>query len=913
MSERHERAMALFEVACELATAERERFLDSECSDEPKLRSHVEAMLAQDERDTPNPFDDGTGILRRLAEAEGEIVLDRVGPYRIEGLLGRGGMGVVYRAEQENPRRTVALKVLHAGTVSAASHKRFAREAQVLGRLQHPGIAQIYEAGTATDGGQSHAYIAMELIEGKPLNEAAEHARLDTRERLALIARICDAVEHAHRKGVVHRDLKPANVLVTAAGQPKVLDFGIARATDADVMATSLRTVEGQIVGTVPYMSPEQASGDPDAVDGRADVYSLGVLAYELLTGTLPLDVIGKPMLEAVRIIGEDEPTPLSGLDRSLRGDTETIVAKALSKERDRRYASPAELAADIRRFLHDETISARPPSTIYQLKKFARRHRAIVTAGAVVFVGLSIGLGVSIVSMLDARVERDAAIDARDESEAVTSFLVNTLKAANPLTGSEDTTIREVLDASVDLLIETFGKRPLTEARLQLVAGQLYNRIKDFDKSVWHLERARLIYGRELGDAHEISQRAILDLATAFRHRGEFDRAQEHLDAARVALGSDAGWKLTLNLAMWQGLLEYDQGHYQEACAIARGLLADTQRELPEDDWMIFHTLGHLGRALMESGKYVEAEEMLREQIELGLSSFMEIEPHTVLVARFDLANLYKKQGRAELAEPVLRELLDDMRARIGGHVDTMRVQGVLSATLLQLNRLEEALQLAEEVVADSMHRYGPSHQTTLLDKNILAMIHLRMGKTDRAIAIFEELVELHRDTAQDVTPMMLGSLANAYRGAGRLDEAGPLLEECVQRRIEEKGTEAAASLIAMSNLGQYYAECKRFEEADAILLQAIDTARRVLPGNSTVTGRLMQNYGFALLCADRYADAESALLEVFEWYETAGNLELAGAQAAVDNLITLYGQWGKPEMAEPWVALQAEIGKPR
>lgn len=313
----------------------------------------------------------------------------RIGSYTLIEEIGQGGMGVVYLAEQEHPRRKVALKLIQPGRTSASLLRRFEHEAEVLGRLQHPGIAQIYEAGTADTGHGPQPYFAMEFIEGRSLARYAEEQQLGTRARLELLARICDAVHHAHQKGIIHRDLKPGNILVTADGQPKVLDFGVARATDADLQTATLQTDIGQFIGTVPYMSPEQVSGDPAELDTRSDVYALGVIAYELLAGTPPYDLRQKMIHEAVRIIREETPAPLSSLNRVLRGDVETIVGKALEKEKERRYASANDLASDIRRYLADEPIVARPPSTVYQLRKFAKRNRVATVAAAAVFVTL--------------------------------------------------------------------------------------------------------------------------------------------------------------------------------------------------------------------------------------------------------------------------------------------------------------------------------------------------------------------------------------------------------------------------------------------------------------------------------------------------------------------------------------------
>jgi len=318
---------------------------------------------------------------------------DRLGEYRILGVLGEGGMGKVYLAEQANTRRSVALKVIRPGWATPALLRRFEHEAQVLGRLHHPGIAQVFEAGVHEGHGERIPFFAMECVRGRSLLEFAEAELLDVPARLDLFARVCDAVQHAHANGVVHRDLKPGNILVPADGSPKVLDFGVARITDSDVRAATLCTVQGELVGTVPYMSPEQIAGRPAELDARSDVYTLGVMLYELLTGRLPHDVRHSSIAHAARVIGEEEPARLSSANRHLRGEIQTIVGKALEKDRERRYQSARDLAEDLRRFLRDEPIAARPPSAVYQLRKLARRHKPMTAGVLATFCSLVLAL----------------------------------------------------------------------------------------------------------------------------------------------------------------------------------------------------------------------------------------------------------------------------------------------------------------------------------------------------------------------------------------------------------------------------------------------------------------------------------------------------------------------------------------
>jgi WD40 repeat protein/predicted Ser/Thr protein kinase len=410
------RVEELFDQAIDLDPARLAAFLDEQCQGDADLRAAVEKLLQLDRRAQA----DESLLCSPLAgsrprePAPPASSVPAIGRYLVVRVLGEGGMGTVYEAEQDNPRRTVALKVIRAGLTSDFLLKRFAREAQILGRLHHPGIAQVYEAGVA-DAGQP--YFVMELISGVPLDEYARLRSLTLPARLELLARVCDAVQHAHERGVIHRDLKPGNILVDETGQPKVLDFGVARAADLGLTAGGGRTEAGQLIGTLNYMSPEQASGDPAALDPRGDVYALGVILYELLAQRPPYNLEGLPLPEAARIIHEQEPSRLGAIDGHLRGDVETIVAKALEKDRARRYASAGELAADIRRHLNHEPIRARPTSALYQLRKFARRHKALV--GSVLGIGLALVAGTVVSVLYAVRADHNARVADENARQA--------------------------------------------------------------------------------------------------------------------------------------------------------------------------------------------------------------------------------------------------------------------------------------------------------------------------------------------------------------------------------------------------------------------------------------------------------------------------------------------------------------
>ncbi len=406
---RHERIVDVFVRAKALPPDQRRALLDDACSGDAGLRNEIDSLLAADEREVG--FLDSPpagGVVAAMADdGSNEIVGTRVGRYEVRRLVATGGMGAVYEAVQDHPRRIVALKVLRGGTYSRSALRRFERESELLARLRHPHIAQVYDAGVY----EGLPYFAMEFIpEARPITTYAQTEGLTTRQRLALFAAVCDAVQHGHQNGVIHRDLKPDNILVDRFGHAKVIDFGVAKATDSDLAVTTMHTDVRQLIGTLPYMSAEQVAGDPAELDTRCDVYALGVVLFELLSGRLPHELRDCSVAEAARIIREEEPAHLSSVSASLRGDLDTIVSKAIEKEKDRRYQSVGELSADVRRFLRDEPIVARRPTTLYQLRKFAKRHKGLVGGIAVAMLAMLVGTIVAVSQAVVATRARDLA-----------------------------------------------------------------------------------------------------------------------------------------------------------------------------------------------------------------------------------------------------------------------------------------------------------------------------------------------------------------------------------------------------------------------------------------------------------------------------------------------------------------------
>ncbi|MFT7463988.1 MAG: serine/threonine protein kinase [Pseudohongiellaceae bacterium] len=439
-----EQVLAIFDQVADVDMSLRPGLLDRLCADDQDLRDQVQLLLNAD-ASSPELFMEDENLLEyfeptRPREELGLRAGGRFAEFEIIGLIAEGGMGSVFRARQDQPEREVALKVLRAGLASEDLVRRFEREVAVLGKLQHRGIAAIHAAGVC-DG---VPYFAMEFVDGVPITEHG--ASLDRDGCLALVGRVCAAVSHAHEQGIVHRDLKPANILVDGFGEPRVLDFGVARLTDGTSPQTTLATSPGQILGTLAYMSPEQAMGDGFNVDGGADVYALGVILYELLAGHRPLEVERRPIPEALRMLCDVDPVLLGEIDPILRGDLEVIVAKALEKQPDRRYSSVDALADDLERARSNRPINARPPSTLYQMSRFARRHQGLMAGLAATIVTLVVGVVVSLNYAIDASEQRDVAEQATADVR-LSLYRTSLLAAMDAVELGDATAARQLLE----------------------------------------------------------------------------------------------------------------------------------------------------------------------------------------------------------------------------------------------------------------------------------------------------------------------------------------------------------------------------------------------------------------------------------------------------------------------------------
>ncbi len=761
-------------------------------------------------------------------------------------MLGEGGMGTVYEAEQDQPRRRVALKVIKPGMAGPELLRRFDLEAQALGRLQHPGIAQIYEAGTAETAFGPQPYFAMEFIEGQELPDYIKKYNPNTRARLKLVAHVCEAVHHAHQRGLIHRDLKPRNILVTERGQPKILDFGVARATDSDTQATR-QTDVGQLIGTLAYMSPEQVLADPLELDIRSDVYALGVILYETLSGQLPYNV-NKKLHEAVQVIRDEEPAKLSSINRIYRGDVETIVAKALEKDKLRRYASAADLAADIWRYLDDQPIVARPASTSYQLQKFARRHKALVAGVAAVFVVLVAGVTVSTYQAIRAtRAERQALVD-RDRAIA-----------------AEQTT-REERDRA------TAAERVATEQRDLAVAAE---KVATEQRNIAVAER----------------QRADTEAATAVAVN-EFiqgDLLSQASVAAQIRPDTKADPDLKVRTALDRAAVRIDKGF-------------DAQ---PLVEASIRQTIGDTYKAL---GLYPEAQRHLERALVLQ-DMVLAREHRDRLHTLNNLAEVYWYQGKYEQAEPLFTAALAGRRRVLG---ETSRDTLSTTTNVAALNWAQGKLPEAESFYTnalDVMRKVlGPEHPDTLLTMNNLALLYRTQNKLPQAEPLYTRALEgrskvlgvEHPDTLST-----MNNLAALYTVQGKLDQAEALFTKVLDGMGRVLGTEHPETLRSMNNLATVYLNRRKLPESEKLYSQVLETQRKVLGDQHPDTLTSMGNLAISYQNQRKFAQAEPLLVSSYEGMvqraATAPEIRPA-LEAAGQRIVQLYQNWGRPDKAAEW-----------
>ena len=819
---------------------EREAWLLEACGDDEGLLAEVRRLLASE--DEASQFLEKGDASLKIAK----MVSGKIGPYTLREPLGEGGFAEVFLAEQEEPvRRRVALKLLKPGMDSREILARFEIERQALAMMQHSGIAKIFDADISETG---RSWFAMEYVDGVSITDYCDAHRLGLRERIDLFLGVCEAIQHAHQKGVIHRDLKPSNILVgLAEGKPrtKVIDFGIAKATGGRLTEKTLFTARGMLMGTPAYMSPEQAEMSGVDIDTRSDVYSLGVLLYELLSGEPPFHprrLSEAGYAEIQRIIREEEPPRPStksttiedikkvaslrcldenALRKRLNGDLDWIVMKALEKDRTRRYATVQELMTDIGHYLRNEPVDAGPPSARYRFAKFVQRNRVGVAAGSLVLLALAVGIATTTWQWQEARAaereavterdrarkaEQDAATERdkakegqeeaakqRDRAVAVTKFLTeDLLGAAEPsaeVGKGKDVLLREVMDASSPAIGRKFSDQPEAEAKIRHTLGETFEKLGQYDKAELHMRRALDLRRRTLGDDHPDTRLSITYLGVVFLRQGKFGEAEKFLREAversrRVLNELDHAALVSITSL---GDLLQSQGQFVEAEKCHREALEARRRIRGNEDYRTLKSVGNLGLALQSQGKFVEAEPLYREALE-GFRRVFGNDSSDEMIVLTNLANLFKLQGKLAEAEKLAREAVDGLR----------RVN-------------------------------GDEHSTTLIAISNLASLLKRQDKFDKAEPLYREALKGFRRVLGDEHPDTLISIYNTgslVKAQGKFVEAEPYYREALAGFRRVFGKEHPHTLSALHLLSLLLKDQGKFIEAERLAAELLGLA---------------------------------------------------------------------------------------
>jgi len=825
MSADHEKLKrVLAEAAAKPTLADRAVYVDAACEGDSELRAKVEGLLQA--HDAAGDFLRQTIVLGEnnvVGEAPGSVI----GRYKLLEQIGEGGFGVVFMAEQIEPvNRRVALKVVKAGMDTREVLARFEAERQALALMDHPNIAHVFDAGTTKSG---RPYFVMELVRGIPVTDYCDQKQVSTIGRLQLFTKVCGAVQHAHQKGIIHRDLKPNNILVTVVdgeAVPKVIDFGVAKALGRKLTEKTLFTAFHQMVGTPAYMSPEQAELSGVDVDTRSDIYSLGVLLYELLTGVTPIDAdtLRKAGIDEVcRVIRETEPLKPStrlhalgdklsevaerrhsepaALARQVRGDLDWIVMRCLDKERQRRYATANALMDDIHRHLDNEPVSARPPGTVYRARKFIRRHRVGVAMAGGLTLALSVGLAAALVGFGQARRERDRAevgeASARAEaikSEQVTRFLQDMLEGVGPAAarGRDTTMLREILEKTEARVGKDLKDQPAVAAELQYTMARVYRALCDYDKAE-ALHRQALAMRKQLwGNEHAEVADSLQGLAHTLETHGRAPEAEPLYREALAIRGKVFGPEHPDVAASLNGLASSleSQGKFDEAVATFRKALVLRRKLYGQEHPDVATSLDGLAYTLGKAGQLAEAEKLEREALAMRRKIF--VTDHPELSSSVSaLAQILSWRGNYSEAEILFREVIEMRERLLGkGHENLSGQYRALGNVLLAQGKLAEAETTLREMLEGTERKWSDP-EVKWTGKGIMAEVAtcrewlaellLRQGKLAELLSLYREAAERGDPSAQFIAGWACD------RGIGV--EKDPLQAAAWYRKAAERG----------------------------------------------------------------------------------------------------------------------------
>jgi len=818
----------------------------------------------------------------------------QIGPYKILRVLGEGAMGLVYEAEQtETLRRRVALKVMKPGLESKEVLGRFEAERQALAVMEHPGIAKVLDAGTTEDG---VPYFAMELVRGEPLNDYADSQKLSVDKRVELFVKVCQAVQHAHQKGVIHRDLKPSNVLITerdGVAQPKVIDFGIAKAVGQRLTERTLVTQFGQAIGTPAYMSPEQAEMSGLDVDTRTDIYALGVMLYGLLVGRLPADPaeMGFPAFVSQLAMRETDPprpstrystlqgeyreaiarfraTDPRGLRRELERDLDWIVMKALEKDRNRRYETANGLASDLMRHLNDEPVRARAPSTRYRMSKFVARHKVGVAFVVVLFALLAASAVFMTVSRNRAvAAERQAKLEAT-KSVAINDFLEGMLSSADPWRKGREVRVADVLAEAANEIETAFAGQPEVEAGIRTAIGRTYRNLGLFDEAEPQLEAA-------VAASEEITGEDSPELADVLAELAELRRQQGDYDAAEAL--------------------------HREALAIRQAAYGGIHSAVAE-------SLNDIGDVLLTRGDYPGAEEYLQPALQMR-RDLLGNESWEAAESLNGLGGVYYFTGAFEDAEASFREALDINRQLSGDeHLDVAMNLNDLAMTLNALERYEEAEPLYQESLAIKREFFGDQHPGVAQSLNNLAMFYYRTGQLAQAEPLFRESLAMNRSffgTEHIEVASNLNNLGLLLREREEYDEAETYLREAIaidRNLLGENNPKVANTMI---NLAATLTRAGRLDEAERTYREARAIQLGTFPEDHWRVATTESLLGGCLTHMDCFAEAETLLVNSYRIISENFEPSHGRTQAALRRVVEMYEGWGKSDKASEYRAL--------
>lgn len=914
MPDRGKQVRSIAEQALALAEAERDSFLEHSCGTNQQLLDEVRSLIQEAESDSS--FMEHPAEAPTIMSAKGAVTAstgqpDKIAHFAIRRVIGSGGMGTVYEGVQENPRRKVAVKVMRHGVTSRTAQRRFEFESQILARLHHQGIAQIYEAGTWDDGSGGVPWFAMEYIIGaKTLSEYANAKNLGTRERLKLFTLVCDAVSHGHQKGIIHRDLKPGNILVDVNGQPKVIDFGVARATDSDMAVTTLQTDVGQLLGTVQYMSPEQCEADPDILDTRSDVYSLGVVLYELLCDAPPYDLESVPVFEAARVIREKMPSRPSTINRTLRGDVETIVLKALQKDRDQRYQSAHELQRDIQRYLDNDPIEARPPSISYQLKVFARRNRALFISASAIAAILVIATIVSITmavhatrSAEEARAAEASTLKEKERLAAVSGFMMHVLSIPSPgIDQGRNLSDREQLMEAGQDIDHWFKAAPEYGEDLHTLIGYLMVNQEMYDEAEMHLAPNLPALEERYGPEHWKVLFTRMTLARMRNGQGHGREADLLSSEVETTIRSGTGEWTPYDVKLMVDRLEImdDLMQWQNAMALSEELLEqletvelDKVRDGVSQHEVVLRIKGILGRNMTMSAQLAPSAQQRNEQFQRGHDLMMEVieegnaartigPRHPVTLVTNGVLTLCQWGTNLGPTEQDVDAIISELELVFGEGTPTpLEFQRIKGSILYGKKQFDKSELVLRETLAGLQNHFEPNHPK-------VQSLNFYLGRTLAELERYEEAEPLLRESTRvlaerlesdHVEVIMAGGLLGmSLQGQGKFAEAEPLLEDFIASVENLLGPEHPEPIRIRYATVLAYFENDRQEEALRRMGSFMEHCRSVLPEGNAQLIKMQSEHGDMLREMKRHEQA----LEIFEVAHSEAMKHLAAGAAA-------------------------------